>query len=47
LQACAGAAEDLRAILAIVEAEAKALAEAQQRFAARKPAQKRQAKLAE
>jgi len=43
----AGAAEDLRAILAIVEAEAKAMAEAQQRFAARKPAQKRPAKSAE
>jgi hypothetical protein len=43
----AGAAEDLRAILAIVEAEAKAMTEAQQRFAARKPAQKRPAKSAE
>jgi hypothetical protein len=42
-----GAAEDLRAILAIVEAEAKAMAQAQQRFAARKPAQKRQAKSTE
>jgi hypothetical protein len=42
----AGAAEDLRAILAIVEAEAKAMAEAQQRFAAKKPA-KRSAKSAE
>jgi hypothetical protein len=40
-------AEDLRAILAIVEAEAKAMAEAQQRFAARKPTQKRPAKSAE
>jgi hypothetical protein len=43
----AGAAENLRAILAIVQDEAKAIAEAQQRFAARKPAQKRQAKSAE
>ena len=43
----AGAAEDLRAILAIVEAEAKAMAEAQQRFTARKPTQKRPAKSAE
>jgi hypothetical protein len=43
----AGAAEDLRAILAIVEAEAKAMAEAQQRFAARKPAQKRPTKSTE
>jgi hypothetical protein len=45
LLACA--AEDLRAILAIVEAEAKAMAEAQQRFEARKPAQKRQPKSTE
>jgi hypothetical protein len=37
------AAEDLRAILAIVEAEAKAMAEAQQRFVAKKPT-KRSAK---
>ena len=43
----AGAAEDLRTILAIVEAEAKAMAEAQQRFAAKKPTQKRPAKSAE
>jgi hypothetical protein len=43
----AGAAEDLRAILAIVDAEAKAMAEAQQRFTARKPTQKRPAKSAE
>ena len=43
----AGAAEDLRIILAIVEAEAKAMAEAQQRFAAKKPTQKRPAKSAE
>jgi hypothetical protein len=35
------AAEDLRLILAIVEAEAKAMAEVQQRFAAKKPTQKR------
>jgi hypothetical protein len=35
------AASDLRAILAIVEAEAKAMAEAQQRFAAKKPTKRR------
>lgn len=43
----AGAAEDLRTILAIVEAETKAMAEAQQRFAAKKPTQKHPAKSAE
>jgi hypothetical protein len=37
----------LRAILQIVEQEASAMAEVQQRFAARKPAQKRQANSAE
>jgi hypothetical protein len=42
-----GAAEDLRTILAIVEAEAKAMALLHLRFAARKPAQKRPAKSAE
>jgi hypothetical protein len=40
------AAEDLRSILAIIEGEAKAMAEAQQRFAAKKPA-KRPAKSTE
>ena len=40
-------AEDLRTILAIVEAETKAMAEAQQRFAAKKPTQKHPAKSAE
>jgi stringent starvation protein B len=34
-------------VLAVVEREAAAMAEAQKRFAARKPAQKRQAKSAE
>jgi hypothetical protein len=38
------AAADLRSILAIVEAEAKAMAEVQQRFTAKRPAQKRPAK---
>ena len=37
------AVEDLRTILAIVEAEAKAMAEAHQRFAAKKPTPKRPA----
>jgi hypothetical protein len=41
------AAASLRAILPIVESEASAMAEVQQRFAARKPAQKRQANSAE
>jgi hypothetical protein len=41
------AATSLRAILQIVEQEASAMAEVQQRFAARKPAQKRQANKAE
>jgi len=41
------AATSLRAILEIVEREASAMAEVQQRFAARKPAQKRQANSAE
>ena len=40
-------AEDLRSILAIIEAEAKAMAEAQTRFAAKKPTHKRSAKSAE
>ena len=40
------AANDLRAILAIIESEALAMAEAQQRFAAKKPT-KRSAKSAE
>ena len=40
------AANDLRAILAIIEGEAQAMAEAQQRFAAKKPA-KRPAKSTE
>lgn len=43
----AAAAEDLRTILAIVEAEAKAMAEVQRRFAAKKPTQRRPAKSAE
>jgi len=37
------AIEDLRTILTIVEDEAKAMAEAQERFAAKKPTQKRPA----
>ncbi len=41
------AATSLRAILEIVEREASAMAEVQQRFTARKPAQKRQANSAE
>jgi len=41
------AAASLRAILPIVESEASAMAEVQQRFPARKPAQKRQANSAE
>jgi hypothetical protein len=40
------AANDLRAILAIIEGEAQAMAEAQERFAAKKPP-KRSAKSAE
>lgn len=41
------AVTSLRAILEIVEREASAMAEVQQRFTARKPAQKRQATSAE
>jgi aldehyde:ferredoxin oxidoreductase len=43
----ASSAEYLRNIAKIVEAEAKAMAEAQQRFAAKKPTQKRPANSAE
>ena len=41
------AVQDLRAILEIVQDEAQAVAEAQQRFAAKKPTQKRPAKSTE
>jgi len=41
------AAADLRVILAIIEGEAKAMAEAHKRFAAKKPTQKRPAKSTE
>lgn len=41
------AVTSLRAILEIVEQETSAMAEVQQRFTARKPAQKRQANSAE
>lgn len=41
------AVASMRAILPIVEQEASSMAEVQQRFAAKKPAQKRQANAAE